>query len=127
MDEPVDFTDETQDAEGETTVGAVCESIETRMWLADAYFLRGAEGLAVECLREAWLEYVRFRDILNVYTQGEALGSRLVRALSRAGDSLASLALGAAPAAEKAPGAALLATAPEGTVIPSARRRSGLR
>jgi len=101
MEDVLDFADETPEESGETTVSAVCESIETRLWLADAYFLRGAEGLAIECLREAWLEYVRFRDVLNVYAGSDDLGGRLVRALvSRAGESVGSLALGAEVEAE---------------------------
>lgn len=60
----------------DTTVGNVHESIETNMWLADAYFLRGAEGLGRECLRAAWQEYVRFNDILGVYA-GSDLGQKL--------------------------------------------------
>jgi hypothetical protein len=84
----------------ETTVGSVYESIETNLWLADSYFSRGAAGLAIECLRSAWCEYVRFRDILRVYDSSsvDQLGERLVRTLvDRAGDSAASLALGATP------------------------------
>jgi hypothetical protein len=87
----------------ETTVGSVYESIETNLWLAEGYFSRGASGLAIECLRSAWCEYVRFRDVLCVYECSDSasvdqLGERLVRTLvNRAGDSAASLALGTAP------------------------------
>lgn len=101
MEETLDFADEMLDEEEDMTVGAVCESIETNLWLADAYFLRGAEGLAVECLRTAWLEYVRFHEILNVYAGREALGERLVQALvTKAGGAVASLALGVDAAPE---------------------------
>ena len=84
----------------DTTVGSVCESIETNLGLAEGYFAQDAAGLATECLRSAWLEYVRFRDILHVYDSSgvAALGERLVRSLvERAGDSAAALALGADP------------------------------
>jgi hypothetical protein len=85
----------------DTTVGSVYESIETNLWLAEAYFARGSEGIGVECLRGAWMEYVRFRDILWVYS-GEELGERLVRALvTRAGDAAAALALGSDPGADR--------------------------
>jgi hypothetical protein len=95
-DEAAELDDELE----ETTVGSVYESIETNLWLAEGYFARGASGLAIECLRSAWCEYVRFRDILLVYDSSSVdhLGERLVRALvNRAGDSAASLALGTAP------------------------------
>ncbi len=91
-----DAADELEDS----TVGSVYESIETNLWQADGYLAQGATGLATECLRAAWLEYVRFRDILVVYggIYGEDLGGKLVRALvERAGDSAASLALGTEP------------------------------
>lgn len=84
----------------ETTVGSVYESIETNLWQADGYFAQGASGLAIECLRSAWSEYVRFRDIIYVYDSaaGGGLGDRLVRALvGRAGASSAALALGDVP------------------------------
>jgi hypothetical protein len=84
----------------DTTVGCVCESIETNLWQAEAYFSRGERGIAVECLREAWMEYVRFSEILKVY-DGEALGRQLVQALvERAGDAAEQLALGPEPEAE---------------------------
>ncbi|MCC6728552.1 MAG: hypothetical protein IT208_04360 [Chthonomonadales bacterium] len=80
--------------ENDMTIGMLHESIETNLWLADAYFLRGAAGLAVECLRDAWLEYVRFREVLRVYEGSDALGERLrVALVSRAGDAAAELAL----------------------------------
>lgn len=60
----------------DTTVGDVHESIETNIWLAQAYFSQQADGLARECLRAAWYEYVRFNEILGVYA-GAALGDRL--------------------------------------------------
>lgn len=78
----------------DSTVGDLQESIETNLWLAEGYFLQGASGLGVECLRSAWLEYVRFRDVLGVYG-GTDLGKRLVEALVfRAGDDAAALAFG---------------------------------
>lgn len=101
-DEALELDEETEETE-ETTVGSVYESIETNLWQAEGYFSRGAAGLAIECLRSAWCEYVRFRDILCVYECNDSasvdlLGERLVRALvNRAGDSAASLALGTAP------------------------------
>jgi hypothetical protein len=88
---------ETEEYLEDTTVGSIYESIETNLWQADGYFAQGASGLAVECLRSAWSEYVRFRDILAVYdsTVVADLGQRLIRALiDRAGDSAAALALG---------------------------------
>jgi hypothetical protein len=85
----------------DTTVGSVYESIETNLWMAEAYFRRGSRGLGVECLRGAWMEYVRFRDILRVYA-GDELGERLVKALvNRAGDAAAALALGNQPEADR--------------------------
>jgi hypothetical protein len=73
--------EEIVEMEEDCTLGAVYESIETNLWLADAYFQRGAEGLAVECLRAAWMEYLRFRDILCVYDGSESLGQRVMTAL----------------------------------------------
>jgi hypothetical protein len=88
--EETDAQDEIEDK----TVGSVYESIETNMWLADAYFRKGSEGLGIECLRAAWWEYVRFRDILHVYS-GDELGRRLVNALvGRAGDAALMMAFG---------------------------------
>lgn len=79
----------------DVTVGSVYESIETNLWLAEAYFRNGHEGLAIECLREAWMEYVRFRDVLMAYSGSGELGERLVRSLvEKAGDAAATLALG---------------------------------
>ena len=95
-----DLTVEMPEAIEDTTVGAVYESIETNLWQADGYFTQGATGLAIECLRSAWSEYVRFCDILRVYggSGTEQLGSRLVRVLvERVGDSAAEIALGADP------------------------------
>ena len=60
----------------DTTVGDIRESIETNMWLAEAYFARGAEGLARECLRAAWAEHVRFSRFVEVYA-GAGLGDKL--------------------------------------------------
>jgi hypothetical protein len=75
----------------DTTVGDVHESIETNMWLAEAYFVQGAEGLARECLRAAWHEYLRFNDILAVYNRSE-LGEKLRRLmLERCDDMLIEL------------------------------------
>jgi hypothetical protein len=94
MEEALELTDRTVDETEDMTVGILYDSIETNLWLADAYFLRGAKGLAIECLRSAWLEYVRFRDVLRVYA-GDDLGDRLLRTLvSKAGDEAAALALG---------------------------------
>lgn len=67
----------------ECTLGAVYESIETNLWLAEAYCQRDAEGLAVECLRAAWMEFLRFRDILCVYDGSESLGQRVMEALMK--------------------------------------------
>jgi hypothetical protein len=69
--------------EEDCTLGAVYESIETNLWLAEAYLQRGAEGLSAECLRAAWMEYLRFRDILCVYDGSESLGRRVIAALMR--------------------------------------------
>ena len=71
----------------DTTVGDVHESIETNMWLADAYFAQGAEGLARECLRAAWLEYLRFNEILAAYTCSQ-LGTRLRKLMVERCDDL---------------------------------------
>src|SRR5690348_9086447 len=65
--------DRIEDVE-DVTVGSVYESIETNLWLAEAYFRNGHEGLAIECLREAWMEYVRFRDVLMAYSSSGELG-----------------------------------------------------
>jgi hypothetical protein len=89
-------TDETEVMEDieDMTVGSVYESIETNMWLAEAYFKKGSEGLGIECLRAAWWEYVRFRDVLHVYS-GDELGKRLVETLvDRAGDAALMMAFG---------------------------------
>jgi len=74
----------------EETVGTLCDSIETSLWMAAAYRRQGARGLAAECLRSAWSEYLRFSDVLSVYA-GAELGTRLVRALGEAGNPLADL------------------------------------
>ncbi len=75
--------EESVEMEEDCTLGAVYESIETNLWLAEAYGQRGAEGLAVECLRAAWMEYLRFRDILFVYDGSESLGQRVMDALMK--------------------------------------------
>lgn len=99
------FAEVLEDEEYEdTTVSAVIDSIETNLWQAEGYFRSGSEGVGVECLRAAWLEYVRFRDVLKVYLGAEAdsLGDRLVSALvSKAGDAAATLALGADTESER--------------------------
>ena len=88
------------DEQEEGTVGVVCESIETNLWLAEGYFHRGMEGLAIECLRSAWMEYVRFSEVLRVYS-GDDLGRRLIRALvDRAGDAALGMAIGPEPEAD---------------------------
>src|SRR5690349_7884273 len=76
MDEMDNFDiDQIGDYE-DTTVGDVRESIETNMWLAEAYFAQGADGLARECLRAAWFEHLRFREVISVYC-GNSLGDKL--------------------------------------------------
>jgi hypothetical protein len=75
--------EESVEMEEDCTLGAVYESIETNLWLAEAYSQRGAEGLAVECLRAAWMEYLRFRDILCVYDRSESLGRSVMDALMK--------------------------------------------
>ncbi len=80
MDDRIEFEDM-----AETTVGAVCESIETNLWLARGYERRGLAGLAADCLRSAWHEYVRFSDVLRVYTGSDALRDRLVADMVRHG------------------------------------------
>lgn len=76
--EAVTDSDDTTD-----TVGNLYESIETLMWLAEAYLAQGNRALGVECLRSAWLEYTRFQDVLDVYV-GHVLGRRLVEAMAHA-------------------------------------------
>jgi hypothetical protein len=76
MDELDNYDLEQSGAYEDTTVGDIRESIETNMWLAEAYFARGAEGLARECLRAAWMEHVRFSEIIKVYA-GSGLGDKL--------------------------------------------------
>jgi hypothetical protein len=84
----------------DTTVGSVYESIETNLWLAEAYFARKSDAIGVECLKGAWQEYVRFRDLLGEYS-GEELETRLIQSLvKRAGPMAAELALGTDPASE---------------------------
>jgi hypothetical protein len=96
--ETEDILEEVED----TTVSAVYDSIETNLWQAEGYFAKGAASVAMECLRSAWQEYLRFRDVLVVYggTEAEELGTKLVRTLvARAGDSAETLALGSNPGA----------------------------
>jgi hypothetical protein len=76
MDELDTYDLEMQGDYEDTTVADVHESIETNMWLAEAYFAQGAEGLGRECLRAAWNEHVRFSEIIHVYS-GAALGDKL--------------------------------------------------
>ncbi len=80
MDDLIEFEDM-----AETTVGVVCESVETNLWLARGYERRGLVGLAADCLRSAWHEYVRFGDVLRVYTGSDALRDRLIAELVRHG------------------------------------------
>ena len=78
MNDGEKFTTMTMD----DTVEVVCESIETNLWLSEAYFQRGIEELAAECARSAWLEYLRFAEVLRAYLGGDALGARLISALA---------------------------------------------
>src|SRR5437016_991647 len=64
------------------TVEVVCESIETNLWLSEAYFQRGIEELAAECARSAWQEYQRFAEVLRAYLGGDALRDRLMAAMA---------------------------------------------
>jgi hypothetical protein len=76
MDELDRYDQDAFDEYEDTTVADIHESIETNMWLAEAYFAKGADGLAREGLRAAWNEHIRFREILAVYS-GLALGDKL--------------------------------------------------
>lgn len=60
----------------DTTVPDLRETIETNMWLAEAYDRNGSAELRDECLRAAWKEYTRFQGIIEVYA-GADLGNRL--------------------------------------------------
>lgn len=42
------------DASPAACTGCLTEEAETNLWLAEAYFLNGATGLAIECLRAAY-------------------------------------------------------------------------
>jgi hypothetical protein len=82
------------DAFDSECVSALHDSIETNLWQAEAYARHGEHGVARECLRTAWNEYMRFADVLQAYTGGKSLRDRLVEALVRSGDaSLAGMAL----------------------------------
>ena len=81
MDDRIDFDETT-----ESTVGAVCESIETNLWLAQGYARRDLAGLASDCLRSAWHEYIRFGDVLTAYTGSQTLRDRLVAAMALHGN-----------------------------------------
>lgn len=50
-----------------STIGDVQESIEQKMFLAGLYEAQGATSLANEQLRGAWIEWLRYGDILRVY------------------------------------------------------------
>ena len=51
----------------EATVEAIEGSIETNLFLANAYASQGAAGLAAECALAASLEYTRFSAVLLRY------------------------------------------------------------
>lgn len=72
--------------EEETTVSTIYESIETNLWQSAAYARQGCEGLSLECLRAAWLEFVRFSDVLRVYAGSETLRQQLIQALAAHAD-----------------------------------------
>lgn len=42
------------------------EAIETNLWMAEAYLLRGALSLARECLNAATLEYVALEGVSKI-------------------------------------------------------------
>jgi hypothetical protein len=60
-----------------TTIGDVVESIETNLWLSEAYIAREAHGLADECLRAAFAEYWRFSAWVDIFQPG--LGDKVKR------------------------------------------------
>src|SRR2546421_11943846 len=75
-------------------VAALHDSIETNIWQAEAYARHGEPGIARECLRSAWNEFMRFADVLRAYESSNHLRDRLMDALVRSGDaSLAGIAL----------------------------------
>ncbi len=78
MNSAIERIEETE----ETSVGSILDSIETNLWLSEAYFLRGAEALAVECLRSGWEEYLRFAEVLRVYSGGDSLRDTLLQRLA---------------------------------------------
>lgn len=62
------------------TLGAIWESIETHLWLAEAYHLRGADSLARAEVSEAWQEYTRFEPHLREFDAG-TLADRVIKAI----------------------------------------------
>lgn len=78
----LDAYDGTSSEYTDCTVHDVCESVETNLWLADAYRKRRAYGLARECERAACNEFRRFADILTIYA-GADFGRRVQLAARR--------------------------------------------
>jgi hypothetical protein len=60
----------------DSTIGEVCESIETSLWLAESYEKQGATGLARACVESAYSEFLRFDDKLRA-CGGDALANRV--------------------------------------------------
>jgi hypothetical protein len=70
--------DEMRDDYDDITIGDVRESIETNLWLGEAYHAHGAQSLAVECWRAANAEWTRFEPLLIV-AYGPVLGQQIRR------------------------------------------------
>ncbi len=60
----------------DTSVSDLVESINTNLYLAEAYRAQFAHGLAAECLRAALAEWTRYAPLVTIYA-GPALGTRL--------------------------------------------------
>ncbi len=75
-------------------IDVLSDSIAARLRLSDGYARDGQEGLALECLRSAWSQYVRFADAFRGSQAALPLANRLIEALVLSGDeSLAGLAV----------------------------------
>lgn len=71
--EPIDYED--------TTIVDIHQTIETNLWLGDAYTAQGAPGLAAECYRAAQAEWTRFEPLLLIYA-GPTFAARVKNAVA---------------------------------------------
>lgn len=68
------------------TISTVTESIETNLLMAEQYHASMSPGVAAECTRAAWQEYIRYRDVLLTYIgagECESLCCKIVQVLVR--------------------------------------------